>query len=123
MLPRKVRPHDGKCHSVLQLVAKAVCAAGLIESCACPDAAGERLIEHPAIEDDVQRPVWRFHLDRAEYVLPMLDDLPIDCVEIGVAVANEQRLCGRCGFGFTQEENDLRGLAWFQCNRCLQSAA
>ncbi len=53
----------------------------------------------------------------------MLDDLSKDRVEIGIAVASEQRLRGRCVVGFTQEENDLRGLAWLQCNRCLQSAA
>src|ERR1700674_1794043 len=29
MLPGKIRPRDGQRHSVLQLIAKAVCAAGL----------------------------------------------------------------------------------------------
>jgi hypothetical protein len=107
MLPGQIRPHDGKRHAVLQLIAKAVCAAGLIKGCPRPDAAGERLIQHPAIEDDIQRPVRRFHLDRAENMLPMLRDLTEDGVEIGVAVASEQRPRGRCVVGFAEEENDL----------------
>ena len=88
MLTRQVRSRDGKRHAVLELIAKAVCAAGLIESGSRPDAAGECLIQHPAIEDDVQGPVRRFHLDRAENLLPMLGDLSKDGVEIGIAVAS-----------------------------------
>jgi len=37
-------------HHVLQLVAEAVGAAGLIEGRACPDAAGQRLIQQPAVQ-------------------------------------------------------------------------
>ena len=47
---RQIGPRGGKRHAVLQLVAKAVGAAGLIEGRARPNAAGERLVEQPAIE-------------------------------------------------------------------------
>ncbi len=77
MLSCKVRPRDGERHSVLQLIAKSVGAAGLIESRSRPDAACKRLIEHPAVENDVQGSVRRFHLDRAENLLPMLDDISV----------------------------------------------
>ena len=62
-------------HAVLQLVAKAVGAARLIERRAGPDAAGERLIEQPAVQHDVHRPIGRLHLDRAEHILPVPTDL------------------------------------------------
>src|SRR5690606_8874798 len=42
-------------HSVLKLVAKTVGPACLIESRARPNAAGERLVQEPAIEHDVHR--------------------------------------------------------------------
>ena len=46
-------------HAVLQLVAEAVGAARLVEGRARPDAAGERLVEQPAVEHDVHRAVGR----------------------------------------------------------------
>ena len=70
MFTRQVRSDDRERHAVLKLIAKAVCAAGLIESTARPDAAGKCLIEQPAIEHDIQGAVWSFHLNRAENDLP-----------------------------------------------------
>ena len=122
MLTRQVRPHDRKRHAVLKLVAKAVCAAGLIESAARPDAAGECLIEHPAIEDDIQGPVRRSHLHRTEKVFPMLDDLSQDRVEIGGAVTGEEQPRGRRVAGFAKKEYHFRGLSWLQLHRRLQCA-
>ena len=58
-------------HRVLQLVAEAEGAAGLVEAAARPDAAGERLVEQPAVGQDVERGVGRLHLHRAERVLPV----------------------------------------------------
>ena len=57
-------PGQAQRHRVLQLVAESVGAARLIKCRPRPHAAGERLIEHPAIEDDVQRAVRRLHLHR-----------------------------------------------------------
>src|SRR5207247_10365961 len=45
-----VAPGDGERHHVLELIAEAVGAAGLIEGRAGPDAAGERLVEEPPVE-------------------------------------------------------------------------
>ena len=51
-------------HDVLELVAEAVGAAGLVERGPRPEPAGERLVEQPAVEHDVHRAVRRPHLDR-----------------------------------------------------------
>ena len=64
----RLRRHDR--HAVLQLVAESVGAACLIESRARPDAAHQRLIQHPAIEHDVHRAIWRLHLNRTECFIP-----------------------------------------------------
>ena len=48
-------PRQRERHAVLQLVAEAVGAARLVEGRARPDAAGERLVEQPAVEQDVHR--------------------------------------------------------------------
>ena len=78
-------------HAVLQLVAKAVGAARLIERRARPDAAGERLVEQPAVQHDVHGPVGRLHLDCPEQRLPVVRHLGQDGVEIGRAIAADQR--------------------------------
>ena len=83
MLARQVGLRDAERHDVLQLVAEAIGAARLIEAGARPDAAGERLIEQPAVQQDVHRAVGRLHLNRAERVVPERVDLGEDCVEIG----------------------------------------
>ena len=50
-------------HHVLELIAEAVGAARLVERRARPDAAGQRLVEQPAVEQQVHRPIRRRHLD------------------------------------------------------------
>ena len=50
---------DAQRHHVLQLVAKAVGAARLIERRPRPDAAGERLVQQPVVEHDVHRAIRR----------------------------------------------------------------
>ena len=47
---------------VLQLVAESERPAGLVESRPAPDAAGETLVEHPAVEDQVGSQFGRVHL-------------------------------------------------------------
>ena len=81
---------------VLELVAEAVGAARLVERRARPDAAGQRLIEQPAVQHDVHRAVRRLHLDGAEQRRPSSRvDLAQHGVEIGVAVARDQRRAPR----------------------------
>src|SRR5580658_3255307 len=51
MLTRQGGPAKSERHAILKLVAESVGTARLIKGRSCPHAAGERLIEHPAIED------------------------------------------------------------------------
>ena len=71
VLARHRRPRGGQRHAVLQLVAEAIRAARLVESRARPDAAGQRLVQQPAVQHDIHRPVGRLHLDRAEHLVPV----------------------------------------------------
>ena len=70
MFARHLRLRHAERHHVLELIAKAVRAAGLVERRARPDAAGERLVEQPAVEQNVHRAIGRLHLNRAEDVVP-----------------------------------------------------
>ena len=56
---------------VLQLVAKTVCAAGLIETAAAPETAGDDLVQQPAVREGVYGAVGRAYLDRAENLSPV----------------------------------------------------
>ena len=58
-------------HRVLQLIAESIGAAGLVEAGASPGAAGQRLIEQPAIHHDVERTVWRLDLHVSRELFPM----------------------------------------------------
>ncbi len=89
MFARHCRSRQRKCHPVLKLVAETVSAACLIKRRSRPHATGERLIEQPAVEHDVHRPVRCAHLNGAEHVVPMLHDLPKDRVKIGPTVADD----------------------------------
>ena len=82
MLARQIGTSGGERHAILQLVAKAIGAAGLIEGGARPDTAGERLIEQPAVEHDVHRPIGSLDDDSAQRGLPKARNSRFDRVEI-----------------------------------------
>ena len=87
------RVRDGQGHDVLELVAKPVGAPRLIEGGSGPDAAGERLVEKPAVEHDVHGAVRRLDLDRADDVVPpSLDGLQR---EIEVALSDSESSSAR----------------------------
>src|SRR5216684_5959088 len=90
MLASQVGSGQSQRHSILKLVAESVRAAGLIERRSRPHAADERLIEHPAIEDDVQGPVRRLHLNHSKHIVPVLDHYVKDRIEIDRPVAAQQ---------------------------------
>ena len=73
--PEEVRPHQGRPgeherHHVLQLIAEAEGAAGLVIAGTGPDPATQVLEEQPAIHQDVEGVVGRVHLHRAQHVVP-----------------------------------------------------
>ena len=67
-------------HRVLELVAEAECPARLVEGRPAPHSAGERLIEQPAVQHQVQRRVRRADLDRPEDAIPERADFLQRCL-------------------------------------------
>ena len=113
----------GERHAVLKLVAETVGAARLIEGRARPEAAGQGLVEQPAVQQDVHGAIRRLHLHRAERLLPIARDLAMDGVEIGGAIARDQgpRLGGVAGLA--EEEDDLGRAIALELDRRLQGRA
>ena len=107
VLARQIGPGGGERHAVLQLIAKAIGAAGLIEGGARPDAAGERLIEQPAVEHDVHRPVGSLDLNRAQGLVPEARDRCFEGVEIGGAIALDRRARLLARGRVAEEEDDF----------------
>src|SRR5665811_449019 len=70
MFPRQGRFGSHECDDVLELVAEAVCAPGLVERRPCPQPAREGLIDKPVVKHDVHRAVWGAHLDGSKGVIP-----------------------------------------------------
>ena len=111
---RQIGPGGGKRHAVLQLVAKAIGAAGLIERRARPNPARERLVEQPAIEHEVHRAVGSLDLDRAQSLVPGARDVRFQGVEIGGANGQDRGagVLARCGL--SQKEHDFGHAPWLQ---------
>ena len=70
VLARERRLGVDERHHVLQLIAEAVRAAALVERRPGPDAAGERLVQRPAIEHRVEAGLRRAHGDTESRSLP-----------------------------------------------------
>src|SRR5262245_21270332 len=71
VLARQLGPAVNQGHDVLELVAKAVGAARLIIRRARPEPATQRLVQQPAIDEQIERAVGRRDLDGAEYLVPL----------------------------------------------------
>ena len=72
VLARQMRPGMDKGHRILQLIAKPESASRLVGGAAGPQAARQGLVQQPAVGQHVEGWVGRFHMDRAEGVLPVL---------------------------------------------------
>ena len=68
---REVRSSKDQRKHVLQLIAESVRAARLIERRPSPDAARQRLIEEPAVQHQIERPVGGANLHRSQQVVPV----------------------------------------------------
>ncbi len=62
---------DREREDVLELVAEAVGTTRLVERRSCPQPAGQRLVEQPAVEQDVHRPIRGPDLDRSQGGVPV----------------------------------------------------
>ena len=59
-------------HRILQLIAETISAAGLVESTSRPQTAGQRLIDQPAVHQNVHRWIGSLHVHRTQRVFPVL---------------------------------------------------
>src|SRR5260370_24800831 len=122
MLSRQGRLRYSQRHHVLKLIAKAVCTAGLIECGSGPHAAGESLIEQPAVEHDVHGTIGGFHLNRAEEVVPEARHRGEYGAEVGGSVFRVQRKRLPLRRRLTGEENDFRPTVWLAFGAGLPGA-
>ena len=111
MLAREQGLSRGERHAVLQLIAEAVGAAGLIKSGARPDSATQRLVQQPTVEHDVHRPVGGLDDDRTENFLPSAPDVRFDSGKIGGAIARDEVACCLNACRLPQQENDFDRLS------------
>ena len=108
---------------ILQLIAEAIGATGLVEARSCPHAAGKRLIEQPAIDHDIKGPVGRLHADCAKSFVPVASYIGQNTVNAFIAVARDQGLGVSGAGGSTEHDHHLSGAARFEREGGLQGAA
>src|SRR5437762_12365145 len=72
VLAHKVRLGVDERHRILKLIAETKSARRLMVSASRPQTARERLVYEPAVREHVEGLVGRFHLHRAQRVLPVL---------------------------------------------------
>src|ERR1022692_1186204 len=123
MVSRHGRLRYSQRHHVLKLIAKAVCAAGLVECRSRPHAAGESLIEQPAVQHDIHGTIGGFHLNRAEYVVPQARYRGEYRIEVGGSVFRDQGKRFRPGRRLAKKENDFGRAIWLELETGLQRAA
>ena len=123
VLARQLAARDGERHRVLELVAEPPGSARLVERRARPIAGGHRLVEEPAVEHQVHRPIRRANLEGGERVLPLLAHLGERGVQVLGPITQDQA-ARLFGVGrLPEQEDELEGLPGFQPNAHLQSGA
>ena len=123
VLARHLALRDRQRHDVLELIAEPVGAAWLVERRARPDAARERLIQEPAVEEHVHRPVGGRHLYGAQDVVPPRRDGVQDGVEVGRSVAGHERPRLRDAGGLAEESTTTRPASRAQLDRLVERTA
>ena len=66
----EIRPGMNEREYVLKLIAKPEGASGLVRSAAGPDTTAQRLVQEPAIDDEIERIIGGPNLHDAERVIP-----------------------------------------------------
>src|SRR5262249_10187784 len=110
-------------HDVLELVAKTVGSARLVEPRAPPQAAGKRLVEEPVIQHDVERPVRSLDLYGRQEVVPAGGDGAEHRVQVAGAGAPDDRARLVDRRALTEEDDDFGAGARGEQERHLQRPA
>src|SRR3546814_61837 len=108
---------------VLQLVAETVGTAGLVVGGARPHPAAQRLVQQPAVEQQVHAAIGRAHLHGAEDVVPLLRGCLQHDIEIGLAVAPYQFARGIGVLCVAEQQHDFVLAVGWQFDVGLQRAA
>jgi hypothetical protein len=107
-------------HHILQLISKSESAPRLVGCAARPQAAGQGLVQKPAVGQHVEGRIGRFHMDRTQRVLPLKDVIHryLDCGDLHCGFARIK--CENCGheyiLGFSCKRRHL-------CPSCHQKRA
>ena len=123
MRPRHFGPTKGQGHAILQLIAKSVGAARLIKPGTGPDPAGQCLIQQPAVQHDIHRPVGRGDLHRGQQVGPMTLHRLQGLVKVCIPHPLDQRAGSCFAVCLTDLKNDLDHSARLQGHPALQGSA
>ena len=117
MLARDFGFGDAQGHPVLELVAETVRAAQLIERCSRPDTRRQRLIEQPAIHENVHGRLGRGDLHGVEQVVPLARHFGKDRIQVCGAIAAQQFARLLPIFRLAQKKHDFRACAGAQFNQ------
>ena len=112
-----------KGHDILKLVAKPVSAAQLIKSRSGPNAAGERLIEEPAIDEQIHGSIGRRNLYPIEDFIPTRRSIVQNQIQVFCTILAEQFSRLFFVFGLPKKEHHFGGSAGTQFNGRLQRGA
>ena len=123
MLAGDIAFRDRHGHHVLQLIAETVGSAELIEPGPGPDAAGKRLVEQPAIQDQIHAGIGSGYLQGAENVIPLTGDFVERLLQIGGAIVVQQPDRPFATFRLTEQESELDGRARAKLDDGLQRGA
>src|SRR3954453_3783702 len=107
MLPCQCRVDRSERHTVLELVTEPICSTRLIKAGTGPNTTSDRLIEEPAVQHDIHRPIGRLDLHCPEKVLPVFANVVERCVKIGLPVVRYQSHCAAGVRGITEKHEDL----------------
>ena len=111
MLAHELRSRHCHRQDVLKLIAEPVGPSGLVEGGPGPDAAGQSLIEKPAVEEEVHRGIGCLDLDRAQHLIPVFLDLTERRLATERAVALDQGSSLLGIAALAQQKEHLRAFA------------
>ncbi|OAG75119.1 hypothetical protein Amal_03705 [Acetobacter malorum] len=123
MLPDTLRRRCGECHAILKLIPEAKGTAGLIKAGSGQNAAGEGLIQKPAIEHDIHAPVRGFDLNGMADSIPSFGNGLQNGIKVSRAISQNEPSCLGCIRRFTKQKDNFNATIGRQCNQGLQNAA
>src|ERR1019366_6405341 len=92
---------------VLQLIAKAIGAARLVERRPRPHAARKSLIQQPAVHQNVHRAGGGIYLNRTKDLVPLLENGAQNQIQVGASVALDQGKRLRPGRRLAEKKDDF----------------